>query len=58
MQESKIIKIARLIEYLARPNYEVTMQDKISEIKLARDNGIITQDEAIELATEYAVINR
>jgi hypothetical protein len=57
IMESRIIQLAHLIEYLAKPNYNVSMQSKIAEIKLARDNGIITQDEAIDLATEYATIN-
>ena len=46
-----ILAVARLIRVLESKNY--SKNEKVEEIKLARDNGDITPDEALELAIEY-----
>lgn len=45
-----IIQVAHLIEYLLG---DASKENKAAEIKAARDNGLITRDEAIDLAVEY-----
>lgn len=46
-----IIRIVNLVRYLERD--DVSMMSKLQEIKLARDNKLITPNEAIDLALEY-----
>lgn len=46
-----IMEIARLIRCLEDDN--MTDGDKIEQIKIVRDSGHITEDEAFELAVEY-----
>jgi len=45
-----IIEVARLIRILESDD---SNEDKVIQIKLFRDNGIITSDEALDLAIEY-----
>lgn len=49
-EESKIIEIAKLIEFLA--NCEDNKK-KTAAIKYDRDNGLLTRDEALDLAIYY-----
>ena len=46
-----ILEIARLIRVLEAECYD--RETKVAQIKLVRDNGDITADEALELAIEY-----
>ena len=46
-----ILEVARLIRVLESES--VSKQVKVDQIKLVRDNGDITSDEALELAIEY-----
>lgn len=47
---SNIIEIAYLVEFLAREN---NPQSKSNAIKLAIQNGEITQEEGLDLIIEY-----
>lgn len=49
--EPRIIYIAHLVEYLATANNK---QDMVNAIKWHRDNGYLTEDEAVDLAIEYS----
>ena len=46
-EDSHIIKIAKLVMLLTSPN--VSNEDKLGCLKLDVKNGLITQDEAMEL---------
>lgn len=46
-----IIGIVNLVRYLERD--DVSMMSKLQEIKLARDNKLITPNEAIDITLEY-----
>lgn len=46
-EDSNIIKIAKLVMLLTSPN--VSKEDKLGCLKLDVKNGLITQDEAMEL---------
>jgi len=46
-----IHEIARLIRVLE--DKDITREIKVQQIKMVRDNGHITPDEAFELAIEY-----
>lgn len=45
-----ILEIARLVRVLESG---LSKEEKIAQLKLVRDNGDLTQDEALELALEY-----
>ena len=45
-----IVEVARLIRVLES---DVSREEKDEQIKMVRDNGDITADEAFELAIEY-----
>lgn len=47
----RILEIARLIRVLEDEG--ISKQTKVDQIKLVRDNGDITNDEAVDLAVEY-----
>lgn len=46
-----ILEVARLIRILE--DDQISKYMKVSQIKMVRDNGDITKEEAIELAVEY-----
>jgi hypothetical protein len=46
-----ILEVARLVRVLE--DKAISRDEKIAQIKLVRDNGDITSDEALELAIEY-----
>ena len=48
MQE--FIRMAEVISFLESP---AKKEDKVLEIKMAMEDGIITQEEAVELACEF-----
>lgn len=48
---TKIIEIAHLVEFLMRK--DVSNSEKAAAIKMARTDGIITDDEALDLTIEY-----
>jgi len=48
---SKIIEIANLIEYILNPNNP--REEKVAQLKLARNDGLISEDDAIDLVCEY-----
>ena len=47
----RILEIARLVRVLEDKG--ISKQMKVEQIKLVRDNGDITNDEAVDLAVEY-----
>lgn len=47
----KIIEIAHLVEFLMLK--DVSNSEKASAVKMARTDGIITDDEALDLIIEY-----
>ena len=47
---ANILEVARLIRVLESNDSKET---KVNQIKLVRDNGDITPDEALDLAIEY-----
>lgn len=47
---SDFIRMAHLISFL---DSSASKKDKALEIKMARDDGFITEDEAIEIAVEF-----
>lgn len=49
-----ILEISRLIRVLE--DEKISREDKIEQIKLVRDNGDITEKEALELTFEYFTI--
>lgn len=49
--ERRILEVARLIRVLEDKSLD--KNTKIQQIKLVRDNGDITAEEAVELAIEY-----
>lgn len=51
MKDRDIMKIAMLVRYLDTSNAD--NQTKAKEIKFARDIGLITDNEAIDLTVEY-----
>lgn len=52
MKEKRdILEVIRLANVLA--SKEFSKNEKIKEIKLVRDNGDITSDEALEITIEY-----
>ena len=46
-----ILEVARLIRVLESEAY--TANEKVAQIKMVRDNGDISSDDALELAIEY-----
>lgn len=44
------LRMARLLDYLQS---DATRSDKVFEIKRARDDGFISEDEALELTIEF-----
>lgn len=46
-----ILEVARLVRVLEAP--EISRKEKAEQIKLVRDNGDITPEEALELALAY-----
>lgn len=48
-----ILEVARLIRVLE--DEAIAKETKVQQIKVVRDNGDITEDEALELALEYFV---
>ena len=46
-----ILEVARLVRVLEDKNLD--KKAKVNQIKMVRDNGDITEDEALELAIEY-----
>lgn len=51
MKDRDILKIVRLVRFL--DTSKADKKAKANEIKFARDMGIITDNEAIELTVEY-----
>ena len=51
MKTRRLTEIARLVCVLERK--DIPWEEKVSQIKLVRDNGDITTDEALDLVTEY-----
>ena len=51
MNYPRILQIAHLVMYLTDKKTEYF--DKVDAIKNARDSGIITADDALELAMEF-----
>lgn len=50
-EESRdIMEIARLVVYL---NSDAPVKDKVAQIKVMRDDGYITSDEALDLTVEF-----
>ena len=50
-EESRnIVEIARLVVYL---NSDAPVKDKVAQIKVMRDDGYITSDEALDLTVEF-----
>ena len=47
---SDFIRMAHLLGFL---DSDAPKEDKVLEIKMARDDGFITEDEAVELAIEF-----
>lgn len=47
---SEFIQMGRLLYFLEMTD---SKEDKVDEIKAARANGLITEEEAIELAVEF-----
>lgn len=47
---SEFIQMGRLLYFLEMTDNK---EDKVDEIKAARANGLITEEEAIELAVEF-----
>ena len=50
MRTTDFMRIARLCAFLGSSSDK---GDKVLEIKAARDDGVITEDEAIDLAIEF-----
>ena len=48
-----IMQVVHLIHVLESDDGSWTKEQKIDHLKMVRDNGDITNDEAIELAVEY-----
>ena len=48
-----ILEVARLIRVLEDSN--IDKETKVAQLKMVRDNGDITYEEALELACEYFV---
>lgn len=48
---SRILKLARLFRVLE--DETISKEDKIANLKMERDNGVISDEEGIELAIEY-----
>ena len=44
------LRMARLLGFLETSN---SKEDMVLEIKMARDDGLITEEEAVELAIEF-----
>lgn len=51
MEKRNILEIARLIRVME--DECISMDEKVAQIKMVRDNGDISQDEALELVLEY-----
>ena len=51
MKDRDILKIARLVRFL--DTSKADKQTKAKEIKFARDIGLITDNEAVDLTVEY-----
>lgn len=51
MKRIRILEIARLIRVLEDPTF--SREDKLQQIKMVKENGDITKDEALELVLEY-----
>ena len=47
----RILEVARLVRVLEDKG--ISKQEKVDQIKMVRDNGDITSDEALDLAVEY-----
>ena len=48
---TNLMKLVRLIRVLE--DATISKRDKVEQIKMLRDDGVITPDEALELALEY-----
>ena len=47
----RILEVARLIRVLE--DDEIELYEKVEQIRMVRQNGDITEEEALELAIEY-----